>query len=54
MKYEFEQDRGLLKSVITRQAGDYRKGLLELVQNSCDACRESGDGKMVFLMDKSH
>lgn len=54
MKYEFKQDRGLLKSVITRQAGEWRKGLLELVQNACDACRGMDNGEMLFLFDDEH
>lgn len=37
---QFEPSRSLLKAVLTRQAGDWRKGLLELVQNAIDAAEE--------------
>jgi hypothetical protein len=40
MQVEFQPSRSLLKAVLTRQAGDWRKGLLELVQNAIDATEE--------------
>ena len=34
MEHKFTQSNDLIKMVITRQAGDYRKGILEVVQNA--------------------
>lgn len=41
-KVAFKSSVNLLKSVVTKQAGDWRKGLKELVQNSLDACVVEG------------
>lgn len=41
-KVAFKSSVNLLKSVIVKQAGDFRKGLKELVQNSVDACVMAG------------
>jgi len=37
MEHKFTQSNDLIKMVITRQAGDYRKGILEAVQNAYDS-----------------
>jgi hypothetical protein len=41
-KVKFTSSANLLKSVITKQAGNWRKGLKELVQNSIDGCLAAG------------
>ena len=41
-KVEFKSSANLLKSVITKQAGNWRKGLKELVQNTIDGCLNIG------------
>ncbi len=48
---EFQPSRSLLKAVLTRQAGDWRKGLLELVQNAIDATRGTEEPRIEFTVD---
>lgn len=41
-KVKFTSSTNLLKSVITKQAGNWRKGIKELVQNTIDGCMSIG------------
>ncbi|MGI5818094.1 MAG: hypothetical protein ACOX9R_08345 [Armatimonadota bacterium] len=49
---EFQPSRSLLRAVLTRQAGDWRKGLLELVQNAIDATRDTGEPRIEFTVNE--
>ena len=43
-RIKFTADDNLLRQVITDQAGDWKKGILELLQNAYDSLVMKGDG----------